>query len=107
MKNPRFWWILIVCMVVWSLVEIYPPSNQSLILEFQDQADHSATNANFGRILAKAQELEKTNPEPNLEFTNLVSAIGTNNIAPFFPYINVKGQENSNYAILNILQRRA
>jgi len=94
-------------MVVWALMEMYPPTNQSLIQAFQDQADHTTTNANFGKIVAKATELQKGSPDLNLEFTNLVSAIGTNNIQPYFPYINVKGEENPTYSLLNILQRKA
>jgi SecD/SecF fusion protein len=107
MKNPKFWWILILCMVVWSLMEMYPPTNQSLIAEFQDQADHSTINSNFNGILAKARELQQASPDPNLEFNHLLTAIGTNNIQPYFPYINVKGQENPTYALLNVLQRKA
>ena len=35
------------------------------------------------------------------------TAIGTNDIQKYFPYNNVKGQENPTYAMLNMLQRKA
>jgi SecD/SecF fusion protein len=107
MKNPKFWWAFIAFLVLWALWEIYPPSNQSLIAEFQDQADHSAADAAFSKIVAGAQALQKANPEPSREFGDLQTEIGTNDIQRYFPYMNVKGQERPTYALLNILQRKA
>ena len=50
MKNPKFWWAFIAFLVIWSLFEIYPPSNQSLIQEFKKDADLTKEDAAFNNI---------------------------------------------------------
>jgi SecD/SecF fusion protein len=107
MKNPKFWWAFIAFLVIWSLVEIYPPTNQSLINEFKKDADESKKDATFNKIVEKAQAMQQANPEPTLEFADLTNAIGTNDIQGYFPYMNVKAQERPTYALLNILQKKA
>jgi SecD/SecF fusion protein len=105
MKKPKFWWALIALLVAWSLWEIYPPTSRNLIDEFKDEA--SNTDARFDAILAKARALEQADPDPHKQFDDLFTAIGTNNIQPFFPYIDVKSEERPTYTLLNILQRKA
>jgi SecD/SecF fusion protein len=107
MKNPKFWWAFIAFLVAWSIWEIYPPTSRDLIQEFKDQADPLKVDTNFTRIVTQAEALEKANPEPQRQFGDLMTAIGTNNIQPYFPYIDVHGEERPTYAILNTLQKKA
>jgi SecD/SecF fusion protein len=107
MKNPKFWWAFIAFLVAWSLWEINPPTNQSLIQEFKKDADEAKVDATFTRIVTNAEAMQTANPEPTREFADLTNAIGTNDIQGYFPYLNVKGVERPTYALLNILQRKA
>jgi SecD/SecF fusion protein len=107
MKNPKFWWSLIAFLVAWSLWEMYPPTNRDLIQEFRDQADQTKINTNFTAIVTRAEELEKADPAPQKQFSELMTAIGTNSIAPYFPYIDVHNEERPTYTILSLLQHKA
>jgi SecD/SecF fusion protein len=107
MKKTKYWWALIVFLVAWSLWEIYPPTSQNLIVEFSDQADPTKEDATFRQIVQTAEALEKADPDPHRQFADLRTAIGTNDIRPYFPFADVKGEEDPTYALLNQLQRRA
>jgi SecD/SecF fusion protein len=107
MKNPKFWWSFIAFLVAWSFWEIYPPTSRDLIQVFQDQADPVKVDTNFTSIVARAQALEKANPEPQRQFGDLMTAIGTNDIRPYFPYIDARSDEHPTYAVLNALQKKA
>ena len=107
MKNPKFWWAFIAFLVAWSIFEIYPPTSRDLIQEFKDQADSVKVDTNFTRIVASAEALEKADPAPQRQFGDLMTAIGTNDIKPYFPYIDVRNEEHPTYAILNALQKKA
>jgi len=106
-RSPKFFCALIAFLVLGSLWEMYPLTNRSLIKEFQDKADLTAQDAVFRDIVKQAEALQAAKPDPTREFADLQSAIGTNDIQKYFPYNNVKGQDNPNYALLNILQRKA
>ena len=54
-RHPKFFWALIAFLVLGSLWEMYPLTNQSLILEFRDQADRAAVDATFGSIVSNAR----------------------------------------------------
>jgi len=108
MKNPKLWWSIIAFLVAWSLWEINPPTSRDLIAEFKDQASDAAkTDTNFLAIVARAEAMEKENPEPQRQFGDLMAAIGTNNIQPFFLYYDVHSEEHPTYSILNQLQQKA
>jgi SecD/SecF fusion protein len=107
MKNPKFWWSFIAFLVAWSIWEIYPPTNRDLVQFFKTEADQTKVNTNFDRIVSQAEALEKVNPEPQRQFGDLMTAIGTNDIQTYFPYIDVHGEEHPTYAILNALQKKA
>ena len=107
MKNPKFWWSFIAFLDAWSIWEIYPPTNRDLIQYFKEQADPAKVDTNFSRIVGQAEALAKVNPEPQRQFGDLMTAIGTNDIQVYFPYIDVHGEENPTYAILNTLQKKA
>jgi SecD/SecF fusion protein len=106
MKNPKFWWALIAFLVAWSLWSIYPPSSQDLITTFNDQADAAKVDATFKQIVEKARAAEKANPDPHTQFSQLMDAIGTNNIQPYFPYLDVRNEERPTYTLLNMLQHK-
>jgi SecD/SecF fusion protein len=107
MKKPKYWWALIAFLVAWSLWEIYPPTSQNLIVEFRDEADPAKRDATFSKIVENAQAMEKADPDPHRQFADLMTAIGTNDIRPYFPFADVKAEENPTYALLNQLQRKA
>jgi SecD/SecF fusion protein len=107
MKNPKFWWSLIAFLVAWSIWEIYPPTSRDLIVEFKEQADSSKVDTNFNKIMARAEAMELTNREPQRQFGDLMTAIGTNDIRPYFPYYDVHAEQHPTYAILNLLQKKA
>lgn len=109
MKNQKFWWAFIAFVVAWSIYEFYPPSNRDLIEEFDSQAAVSRIDATYKTILTKAVQLKKADPRTVAEFGNLLSAIGTNNIQPYFPQFaeKVKNEKDPTYAILNQLQKKA
>ena len=107
MKKPKYWWALIVFLVAWSLWEIYPPTTQNLILEFKNDVDATKVDATFNKIVETAEALEKADPDPHRQFADLMTAIGTNDIRPYFTFADVHADENPTYALLNQLQRRA
>ena len=55
----------------------------------------------------KREAAEKANPDPHRQFGDLMTAIGTNDIQPYFPYFDVRNEEHPTYALLNLLQRKA
>ena len=106
MKNRKFWWALIVFLVAWSVWEIYPPTNQPLVKIFKQEAQNP--DAKFNKIVDEANAtLAKDNNPQQHEFAILREAAGTNDLQAYFPYFNVKGEKDPNYAILNRLQRKA
>ena len=106
MKNPRFWLFVILALLVFSALEIYPPTGRSLIQSFQDKANSQKIDATFKDIVSKAQAMQKTNADPHAEFGQLMTAIGTNDIRDYF-YYDVTSEKQPTYAILNRLQRES
>ncbi len=104
MKRNYFWkWALVVFLVAWSLWELNPPTGRNLIEQFKDESIKS--DATFSNIVARAEALSKTNS--TRAYGNLREAIGTNDIRPYFPFIDTKAELNPNVAILNRLQKAA
>ncbi len=101
-NNP---WIilLVVLLVCWSFYEMYPPTSRSLVREFETRAVNR--DANFGAIVERVKPLQQARPDR--EFANLLEAIGTNNIVPYFPFYDAKNQVHPSIFILNQLQRDA
>jgi SecD/SecF fusion protein len=110
MNRSHLWkFIFVVFVIVWSLSEIYPPTARNLV----DQFDQSGinVNTNFAAIVAKARELEKANERKFVSrtYSNLVAAIGTNDIRQFFPtnYVDEASGKAPVYSILSSLQKEA
>ncbi|MGO9478362.1 MAG: protein translocase subunit SecD [Limisphaerales bacterium] len=107
-QNDRWKFLLVVAILFWALWSIgiigpNSPTSQSLVRAFETRAVNRDTA--FTNILESLRPLQAARPER--EFSNLQSAIGTNNITPYFPFFDVKNQLYPNTYILNQLQRDA
>jgi SecD/SecF fusion protein len=104
MKNNDFWkFILVVFIICWSLYETYPPTSRDLVKEFETRAQHK--DAAFTNILTRLEPLQKARPDH--EFANLMEAIGTNDIQPYFNFPGAKADLHPTVFILNQIQRDA
>ena len=95
--------ILVICIVLWALFEVYPPTSRDLLQEFSRRAEYK--DAAFTNILARVEQLQKAGT--NTEFACLQAATATNDLQPYFPFISAKDQLYPNLFILNQLQRDA
>jgi SecD/SecF fusion protein len=102
-RNNPWIFLFVVLIVCWSFYEMYPPTSRSLVQEFETRAVNRDTN--FTGIVQRLQPLVQAGT--NSEFGNLQEAIGTNNIAPYFPFFNSKNELYPNTFVLNQLQRDA
>jgi SecD/SecF fusion protein len=104
MTQKHLWRLLaILFVVIWAIFELTPPSGRDLLQDFQSKARNK--DAVYTNIVEHAKQLMAKSP--SRAYGNLKQAIGTNDIAKYFPHINTKGQKDpSNYA-LNRLQREA
>jgi SecD/SecF fusion protein len=104
MQQKHLWQFLIIIFVlVWSIFETTPPTSRDLVLDFQAKA--RGRDAAFSNIVERASQLQKEFPKR--DYGNLREAIGTNEIAKYFPQINAKGEKNPSSFVLNRLQRDA
>jgi len=103
MNRKNNWkWALVIFLTVWSLWELYPPMGRDLVQVFEQESIKK--DAAFTQIVTTAKELQKT--RPNRAYANLVDAIGTNDLRPYFAY-DVKSQNDPNIAILSKVQKKA
>ncbi|MCU0783259.1 MAG: protein translocase subunit SecD [Verrucomicrobia bacterium] len=104
MNRNHFWKLVFIGLVVaWSLYEMYPPKGRDLVQVFQERARGS--DGTFSNIVYMARELQKA--QPDRAFGNLQTAIGTNDITKYFPFMQAKNELYPTTAILNRLQREA
>src|SRR5580700_891009 len=98
MKQNNFGrFALVVCIILWSLYQVYPPTSRDLVQEFDRRAENR--DATLTNILDRVSELQKAGT--NSEFAALQAAIGTNDIEPYFPFVDAKNQLYPNTYILN------
>src|ERR1035437_5826212 len=95
--------ILVICIILWSLYQVYPPTSRDLLVEFSNRAQNQ--DATFKDITAQAAAYQKAGT--NNEFAALQTAIGTNDIQRYFSFIRATNQIHPNTFILNRLQREA
>src|SRR6185312_3360589 len=89
--------ILVIVIIAWALVQIYPPTPRDLVQEFSKRAENQ--DAAFSNILAQAQLLQKTGT--NSEFANLREAVGTNDIQKYFTFSGATNAVDPATFILN------
>jgi len=97
--------LLVVAIVIWAMIEIYPPTSRDLVQQFIDRADSTQKDAAFDAIVKRVQPLQAARPDR--AFANLSDAIGTNDITKYYPFVQSKGQLYPTTYILNQLQRDA
>ena len=95
--------ILVICIILWALYEVYPPTSRDLMQEFSRRAENK--DATFTNIMARAELFQKAGT--NTEFACLQMAAATNDLQPYFQFVNAKDQLYPNTFILNQLQRDA
>jgi len=106
MKNNDFWkFVLVIAIICWSLYEIYPPTSQDLVQQFETRARVPKDDTAFKDILARLASLQKA--APGREFANLQQAIGTNDIRKYFSFTGASNELSPTTFILNWLQRDA
>jgi SecD/SecF fusion protein len=101
-KKNTWKWAFIAILLAWSFWEMYPPQARDLVEVFKEESIKS--DETFKSIVARAEQLRKE--QPTRGFGNLIEAVGTNDLRPYFVY-NIKPGKDSNRAILNELQKRA
>jgi len=102
-RNQVWRFSLIVLVLTWSLLEVYPPTGRDLIQYFNDKA--VIHDPIFSNILAQARMLQKASPDK--PYDNLVEAVGTNDLTRYFPQYEAKNEAHPSTFILNSLQRGA
>jgi SecD/SecF fusion protein len=106
MNRNHFWRLFLILFILgWSAYSLYPPRGRNVIDVFQERAKRERKDATFSNIVAKARQMQQEMPFRT--FGNLKDAVGTNDIARYFPTIDVRGQKNPGNYILNELQRAA
>jgi len=105
MNRNLFWRFIffVVLPLVLAVKFMYPPAPRDLLLEFNRRA--VTRDATLKEIVQQAQALEKDHP--GRTYANLQEAIGTNDIARYFPFFDTKNEVHPTIAILNRLQREA
>src|SRR5882762_10145829 len=106
MNQNHLWKLLIILFVLaGSIFVSYPPTGRDVITVFEEESLPQKRDATFTNILHEARQLQKerTNQPP---FAILTQAVGTNDIARFFPY-DVKSEKDPNMAVLYQVQKSA
>jgi SecD/SecF fusion protein len=102
-RNNLWRFVLVVLVVVWSLIELYPPEGRDLIQYFRERSiNHDVA---FSNILVQVQALQKAMPQK--PYDNLLEAAGTNDLTRYFPFYEAKNEAHPTTYILNRLQREA
>jgi SecD/SecF fusion protein len=105
MKQNNFGrFALVVCIILWALYQVYPPTARDLVQEFDRRAENR--DAALTNILARVSALEQAGT--NSEFAALRTAVGTNDISKYFSsVVDAKNKVDPTLAILNQLQHDA
>ena len=107
-RNNTWRWSFVIIAFVLSIYEFYPPSmwggsvlGRDVLTEFERKA--VKRDEAFTAILAQAKAMQATNSVRT--YGNLRDAIGTNDIAKYFPFFELDQEPRPTEAILNRLQR--
>ncbi len=90
-RNNLWKFILVLVVLVWSFVEMYPPVGTNLAVAFQEKSVESRRDATYKAIVEKLQKLQQERPDK--AYANVLEAVGTNNIAPYFPEFEFTGPD--------------
>lgn len=104
MKRNNFWrWIFVVFVVVWALVEMYPPTDRPLIEVFEE----SATNRDdrFEAIVKEARDGVAAGIPSQYQL--LLTAAANTSLTNYFPQYKPDPDANANAHVLNRIQRKA
>ena len=99
-RNNNLRALIVVAVVAWSLYNLYPPTPRDLVEHFRTHARNS--DATLSNIVETARSLQKDSPER--PYYNLKTAVGTHDLAKYFPFPELKNELNPNNYILNRLQ---
>lgn len=102
-RNNTWRFAFVAFALVWALIEIIPLKDRDLIEVFQETAVRQDTT--FSNIVDEAKSMQATNTVRT--YGNLRDAIGTNDIAYYFPFFSVSNELHPTEAILNRLQRES
>jgi len=102
-RNNLWRFFLIVLVIAWSILEMYPPTNRDLIEVFEKRA--VSKDETFAQIVAEAKK--KTQDRPDRVYGNLQDAIGTNDVTKYFRLFQPEKQSEPTVYVLNQLQRNA
>jgi len=72
-RNNLWKFIIVVVVVAWSFIEMYPPIGRDLVQEFKDKAIGSRKDATYTNILETLDKLQQKNPQR--AFANLIDAV--------------------------------
>ena len=103
-RNNLWRFLIIVAVLVWSAVQIYPPTGTDLATMFRTKAVRQ--DDAYKGIVERLDVLQKANAER--QFANLMEAISTNDIQKYFPFYEDETKKNNNDPtryVLNQLQR--
>ena len=100
---PKF--IIVVVVLVWSFIEMYPPVGRNLGQFFQERAVESRKDGAYTNIVDQVPEVGAGHAQRG--FANLVDAVGTNDITNYFPFFDVSAEPNPTRAVLDHLQKEA
>jgi SecD/SecF fusion protein len=97
--------ILVLVIIAWALMEVYPPTSRDLVKEFARRAQNQ--DATFTNLLGRVAALQQAGT--NNEFVALQIAAGTNDLQNYFKnvYPSAANQIHPTTYILNRLQRDA
>jgi hypothetical protein len=89
MKRNNTWrFIVVIFAIAWALYEMYPPTSGDLIEHFAQRAHPPSRDAVYTNIVQTARELKAQSPARG--FANIRDAVGTNNIAKYFPFFDTQ-----------------
>jgi SecD/SecF fusion protein len=95
----------VVLPLVMAVAFIYPPTPRDLVATFAENAAPGRRDATLNEIVTQARKLQTERKDQ--DFANLREAIGTNDIAKYFPQFTASQEKNPTLFILNKLQRKA
>jgi hypothetical protein len=96
-RNNKWRLAFVALALVWSLVEIIPFKDRNLIEVFAERGVRQ--DAAFSNIVDTALSMQATNAVRT--YGNLRDAIGTNEIATYFPFFNLTNELRPTEAVLN------